>query len=195
MNARDSFAERYAAMPEFELERLSLDVESLVPQAREALRQEMERRSLVVESIDWAAQQPTPKMDKVGGWLLFYCVGATIVTPIWSLGSLSQGPSHLSLFLLPLTVLQVSAGILLWRRNPKGLRWARWAFLYFFCFAIFLILVSLMTANPEAIGGVVVGAIAASTVNLGWWIYFRTSLRVNAVFGCNMEGLPGRRRP
>jgi hypothetical protein len=56
MNDRDSFAERYAAMPEVELERLSLDVESLVPEAREALRLELERRNIPAESIDWTAQ-------------------------------------------------------------------------------------------------------------------------------------------
>ena len=193
MNARDSFAERYAAMPEVELERLSLDVESLVPDAREALRQEMERRSLAVESVEWTAQ-PVSKMDTVGGWLLFYCVCTVIVMPIWMLGTLLQEPTLLSLFLLPLNVLQVGAGILLWRRNLKGLRWVRWAFLYFFCCAILLILLSLMTANPETIGGAIAGVMVGAIGNVLWWMYFRKSLRVHTIFGHNMEGFPGRHR-
>src|SRR5260370_37855147 len=66
MNARDSFAERYAAMHEVELERLSLDVESLVPDARAARRQEMEWRSLAVESLEWTPR-PVSKMGTVIG--------------------------------------------------------------------------------------------------------------------------------
>jgi hypothetical protein len=64
MNVHESFAERYASLPEADLYRLSHSVESLVPEAREALRLEMGRRSLAMEAVDRTAQ-PVSKMDSV----------------------------------------------------------------------------------------------------------------------------------
>ncbi len=56
MPTQESFAAYYAAMDEDDLLRLSSDVVSLVPEARTALRSEMEGRGLSTEGIDWNAQ-------------------------------------------------------------------------------------------------------------------------------------------
>jgi hypothetical protein len=48
----DDYAQIYSLSSEEDLSRLSLDVQSLVPEAREALLLEMERRCLPVEAID-----------------------------------------------------------------------------------------------------------------------------------------------
>jgi len=52
------YADYYAGIRDEEIERLSLDVQSLVPEAREALRREMERRQIVDASMGGQAQAP-----------------------------------------------------------------------------------------------------------------------------------------
>jgi hypothetical protein len=52
----EDYAKRPSLSSDQDLSRLSADVESLVPEAREALRLELERRNIPVESIDWTAQ-------------------------------------------------------------------------------------------------------------------------------------------
>jgi len=60
MNSLKEFTERYSSMSDEDLIRLTSDLQSLVPSAREALRQEIERRHLQVEAIDWAAYPVPP---------------------------------------------------------------------------------------------------------------------------------------
>ncbi len=57
-----AFADYYARMPDEDLQRLALDVQSLVPDARDALRSEMERRQIADASIDW---QPQPVLEEI----------------------------------------------------------------------------------------------------------------------------------
>jgi hypothetical protein len=52
-----AFADHYAGLPDEDLQRLSLDVQSLLPEARQALHAEMERRHIAAASINW---QPPP---------------------------------------------------------------------------------------------------------------------------------------
>ena len=143
---------------------------------------------------------PVPAMQNIGGLLLFYCVCAVIIIPIWTLATLAQGPIWASLFLSPLGVLRhIGSGLLLWRRNPNGIRWVRWGLLYQFSCLLFLLLLHLLslgTSSPawtlsfvgtesSEVADVVKSLIPA----LIWWKYFRESKRVRATFGHNMEGL------
>ena len=57
-----AFADYYARMPDEDLQRLALDVPSLVPEARSALRSEMERRQIADALIDW---QPQPVLEEI----------------------------------------------------------------------------------------------------------------------------------
>jgi hypothetical protein len=66
MGIRNSFAEHYAAMSEDDIQRLSLDVKSLAPEARTALRLEMESRRLSAENVDWNAHPSSPPSPKTG---------------------------------------------------------------------------------------------------------------------------------
>ncbi|MGC2659574.1 MAG: hypothetical protein WA324_16575, partial [Bryobacteraceae bacterium] len=126
----------------------------------------------------------TSGIQTVGGWLLFYCVAASIFMPIWMLASLFNTPLWIWILLLPHSVLTTGAGIFLWRRNPKGLSWARSSFLYFFGLAMALALLLISVGGAEAI--VPVGSCLP---NIAWWLYFRKSLRVRALFGHNMRGV------
>ena len=178
-------------MSDNDLVRLSLDVQSLMPDARIALRTEMERRQFPVKSIDWASQpQPLQYGQNVRGWLLFYCVCSVIFLPIYMLVNLTRGPVWVSLVLFPSSFLQAGSGHLLWRRDPNGLRWVRWGLLYLFALTLLILLLSLWSRNPEVIGGALGGSIVASIPSVGWWLYFRKSKRVCAVFGRNTEGFP-----
>ena len=180
----DTYAHHYASLSEDDLQRLTLDVKSLVPEARVALRREMERRHLQADRIDWTAQ-PISNVDTVGGWLLFYCVSAVIVLPLWLVVALPQYPLWVALLFLPPSVLYVGSGLLLWRRNPNGLRWVRWSLLYLFAVALMLLLLALVSVNSQVIPGLVVGSIPS----ILWWKYFRKSQRVHAIFGHNMQAL------
>lgn len=55
MSGHNSVADRFAATSESDLQRQALEVKSLTPVAREALRLEMERRHLSAKSINWKA--------------------------------------------------------------------------------------------------------------------------------------------
>ena len=184
----EDYVRHYSLSSDEDLSRLSLDVQSLVPEAREALRLEMERRSLPVEAIDWTVQ-PVFKMDTVGGWLLFYCVCSVIFLPLWMLVDLPKGPLWVALLLLPSGILQVGSGLLLWRRNPKGLRWVRWGLLYVLALFLLFLLLSLVSLNPVTI----LYCVVSSAPSIIWWKYFRQSQRIHDIFGHNMEGLPWRR--
>lgn len=54
-------------MGDDDLARLSGDIASLVPNARDALRLEMQRRGLSVEGLDWDAQPLPEKVEESGG--------------------------------------------------------------------------------------------------------------------------------
>jgi len=127
---------------------------------------------------------PAPAIQTIGGWLLLFCVCAVILEPVGMLVTLQQYPLWVSLFFLPLGVLHVGSGLLLWRRNPKGLRWVRRFFLAFFCWS-FVLLFLLSLGDPKEIPGQLGSLVWA----LVWWKYLRESKRVRATFGHNMEGL------
>ena len=59
-----SFAETYASMADDDLVRLSNDIASLLPAAREALSLEMQRREIPVDGLDWSTQPPTEEVEK-----------------------------------------------------------------------------------------------------------------------------------
>jgi hypothetical protein len=64
MSARYSFAERFAAMSESDLQREASEVKDLIPEARAALRAEMDRRHLSVKKTNWNAQAGGPDTRK-----------------------------------------------------------------------------------------------------------------------------------
>lgn len=70
MRTRESFSEHYASLPQVELDRICLDIKNLVPEARTALRLELERRHLSVKTIDWTAHPPRPKPRPVNPGLV-----------------------------------------------------------------------------------------------------------------------------
>jgi hypothetical protein len=126
----ENYANHYAAMSDDDLVRLSLDVQSLVPQARTALKVEMERRQVAVDSVDWSAQPSAaaPESKETSGAFLRFlrnfliCVACAVVYLIIAAGLFSVVPGidieraagSLTTALLKLSV--VLAILTTWRR-------------------------------------------------------------------------------
>jgi len=53
-------------MPVEDIERLAQDIKSLTPEAKMALRSEMQQRQLPTQALDWTAQ-PEPQKEKSSG--------------------------------------------------------------------------------------------------------------------------------
>lgn len=68
----NEFARNYAAMSVEDIERLALDIKSLVPEARAALRLEMQRRQLPTSTLDWTAQPEPHRVQTSGALRLFF---------------------------------------------------------------------------------------------------------------------------
>jgi hypothetical protein len=83
-NIVDKYAKNFSSMPEDDLKRLSLDIKSLTPEAREALRLEMEHRNLSTDDLDWAAQPEPEKVEKSNGRfrILFRNIGIFLLCDV-----------------------------------------------------------------------------------------------------------------
>jgi hypothetical protein len=187
----NDFASHYASLPDDELLRLTADVANLRPEAREALRAETQTRNLPCVTVDWNAQ---PKLEplKIRGWLFLYCLGAVLINPVWLYFTVSSQPT-LGLIVAPDSILVMGGGLLLWRRDPRGLDWVRWSYLYLFALLCLDLVVFAVEGNPEAIGYFVGSVLVGSIPLLLWWIYFRRSKYVRAVYGQNMRSLFGKK--
>lgn len=161
------------------------DVANLVPSARHALHAEMQRRGLSVEEIEWAKQPETPKL-KVGGWLFLYCFSTVIADPIWLIITTAKQPS-IGLFCAPYSLLLFWSGLLLWKKNPSGLRWVRRAFLLWAILLSLGFVVSVITRDALSTTYYAVDCILGSIPLFLWWRYFRKSKYINELYGENMR--------
>ena len=132
----------------------------------------------------------------VGGWLLFYCIGLTILAPGVTLLQLS--------FLLRLMklgnyeyLLEFSrvfyglvVGIFLWMKRPLALFLLR---VYFIAVAAILLLtglrliaVALRPHSPLALVREITALIAQTIIPALWFAYFHKSERVRNTYGANL---------
>lgn len=126
----------------------------------------------------------TDHLQGVGGWLLLFCIGTTILNPlILTLTPLPATLSPLGLVIVcAMTALSVYTGISLWRVASNALTWVK----------IYLA-VSLGVQCLELFGELVrrpntVGALVGIPATLAWLAYFMKSKRVRATFGSNLRG-------
>jgi hypothetical protein len=162
------------------------------PNAEDQLREKMRRKT---------------RVSSIGGWLVFFCVGLTILGPLWSIGQLTstyeKAKPALDRFpalklavdfetagLVALLIYGFIVGCVIWSGSPAGRRVARQ----------FLIIRLLGFIAIEAITFWMISDVSTAAVNaattegvtaisreviyfLIWWFYFKRSARVRDTYG------------
>jgi hypothetical protein len=143
----------------------------------------------------------------VGGWLAFFCVGLTILSPLFVIGSMvaswSQSepafvsyPSIKTVLLwenfgsIVLLIYGFVVGCMIWSGHPRGRNIAR-QFLLIRLFGFIgmeVVALLMMIGLPSEIvaagaGGVVSAVFQAAVYFLVWWLYFKKSKRVKNTYG------------
>jgi formylglycine-generating enzyme required for sulfatase activity len=132
-----------------------------------------------------------PNLVGIGGWLLWFCIVITIISPaVVVIGAIAK-PSLSSLLDLGLAVYGIFAGVKLWKIDPKALTYTK-VFLWIqFGLGVLFSLTQIMVAvtepahpgSPDTAGGrMFVGSII-------WLLYFAKSKRVKATFGHSISGV------
>ena len=163
---------------------------------------------------DAANQQPAPppltsapaepRYKGVGGWLLLFCLGLTVFSPLITLGSLvfafgessqyfAQFPGLLvitvvdTLLSVSLMAFSIYAGVRLWGIRPGAVRMAK---IYLLCFLAYLAVSAVlpfMAGLPSVANAVMIGEVAKSTFRGAiyfaiWYSYLNKSQRVRATY-------------
>lgn len=143
----------------------------------------------------------------VGGWLVFFCVGLTILSPLFSLGQMVNGweqskpafssfPTIKSALIwenlgsVAILIYGFIVGCMIWSGSSEGRNIARrFLLIRFFGFiGVEVVAILIMGDLPSqmvsaGIGGVV-GAIFREGVYFAiWWLYFNKSKRVRNTYG------------
>jgi hypothetical protein len=161
------FASHYASLSDDDLARSTADIASLLPEAREALKTEAEKRNLPTEGIEWTAQRPPLSANlpyswgRFQGWMMLVC---------GILGFFEMaGKGHI--FGIAAASLTAVIGLGLIRR-------VRWGFTLFFIGTGITILIALIVdllavyalfSNSSNTADVVAQALTVTTVNVLWW--------------------------
>lgn len=148
-----------------------------------------------------------PQYKGVGGWLLLFCIGATILSPLiiavrtialWAdTATLDILPAYRTIVLattianVVIVAAALNAGIALWRVRPGALTAVKWFFLVLglAILALYPVVFALQlepTVMAGAITGQTIDAVRAGIFILIWWLYFKKSKRVLATYGRNL---------
>lgn len=143
----------------------------------------------------------------VGGWLVFFCVGITILSPLYSIGQISMNweqaqPAFTQFPNLKTAVIWENAGsialliygfivgCMIWSGNPKGREIAKKFLvirLFVFIGIEFITIVIMGDMPSQVVASVTGAAVGALLANLfwflTWWFYFKKSKRVRNTYG------------
>jgi hypothetical protein len=152
-----------------------------------------------------AAQPKGP--TGVGGWLTFFCVVLTILSPLFVLGSMADTwsqsepafvrfPTIKTVLLweifgsIVLLIYGFIVGCIIWSGNPRGRSIARQFLLIrlFGFIGVELIALLLMSGLPSrfvagGVGGAAGAIFQAVVFFVVWWLYFKKSQRVKNTYG------------
>lgn len=142
----------------------------------------------------------------VGGWLLFFCVGVTILSPFFSIGKMAlvweQGSAvfryypafESALYFESIAIALVLlygfvVGLMIWGGNRAGRRLAKQYLLIRLLgiICIEIITLVLMSNLPSqlvwaAVDGIIKVIIVEGVYFLIWWLYFKKSIRVRNTY-------------
>jgi hypothetical protein len=128
----------------------------------------------------------------VRGWLLLFCVGAAILSPLFLLAEAAEnaGDPVTVVFDIALAGFSVFTGISLWRVSSYALSLVKAYFITFLVIGFLGLLGSLVpkghsVADPE-FAETLLGAVRPIVFVMIWWSYFKKSQRVRLTFGRNL---------
>ena len=117
-----------------------------------------------------------------------YCISALVVYPVWLIITAIQRPLF-GVFGVPHAVLVIGSGVMLARRNPRGLIWLRWALIAMLVLFLLSSITVFLSSGPIDDLYFIVGSAIGMIPMALWWAYFRRSKRVREIYGDNMKGL------
>ena len=131
--------------------------------------------------------------DKIEGWLFFFCLWAAVINPVGILLLLRTVHTPLFLFLnVSLLALGILAGAQVWRRSPQALRYVALLLGGFVIigayFGVRFVVIGVTRSNLKDAAWelAIFQSLRLMALALAWWLYFRKSERVKAVFGRNL---------
>jgi hypothetical protein len=127
-----------------------------------------------------------PNLVGVGGWLLWFCIVTTIISPAVVLVSTLSHPSGYSLIDVCLAAFSVFTGVSLWKANPQALRLTKILLVIQFCFGALLFIGELINSSGDSSTSNTASdpsGLRMLVFALIWFLYFKKSKRVRIVYG------------
>jgi len=130
-----------------------------------------------------------PDLNGIGGWLLFFCVITTIVSPVLVVDHWKTTPLPLNVLRACTTVLWFLAGVQLWRRAHHALDTVKTMFYaYAGLGALFLGIDLWLWATGQYhsagwVQGMGFRGLRMMVWAAAWFLYFKRSKRVKVTFG------------
>lgn len=129
----------------------------------------------------------------VGGWLLFYCVSLTILSPVYLLLYFLVTPYRVVTIYLFIGILRgfwgIVVGIFLWMRRPVALFLLKGYFIYIAAGLLLNaleIVRAMMRTESWTLTGNRFAVLASTGITVLWFLYFRRSVRVRNTYGANL---------
>ena len=147
----------------------------------------------VYGQMNWPPGQETPfpvarrpELKGIGGWLLFFCISLTVLSPLLTLARLGNSRFELgSLFDLALAALGAVTGVMMWSVHPRAFVFL-WIYFGLTVGLQLLGIVSIFLANQGPDNEPMFPFIRGFISILIWFLYFKQSDRVQATFGRNL---------
>lgn len=131
------------------------------------------------------------RYEGIGGWLLFFCILFSIISPIIWIGYFFQSYPFLYvnefyywtkiIITSLLVIFGVICGILLYRRNVKGVKYAKLFMILSLLFSLYINIYSYLAAD-RTISSFSISMIESLLVYSAGYIYFAKSRRVRATY-------------
>ena len=127
-----------------------------------------------------------PNLIGVGGWLLWFCIVTTIISPAIVLVSTLSHPSGYSLIDICLAAFSVFTGVSLWKAKPQALRLRKILLVIQFCLGALLFIGELINSTGDSSTSNTASdpsGLRMLVFALIWFLYFKKSKRVRIVYG------------